>query len=103
MDKQVSLWGLSEFFMKYKGAHEVGSEKYAVHREDIGREEMGKGIRLDKDIICMYEILKQSKHMQTNKLIKSETIRNFQVWNKSRSQWYSSHLTKEFLFYKQIS
>ena len=23
---------------------------------------------------------------QTNKLIKSETIRNFQVWNKSRSQ-----------------
>lgn len=44
MHIQASLSGLSEFFMTYKDAHEVGSEKYVVHREDIGREEMGRGI-----------------------------------------------------------
>lgn len=61
MHIQASLSGLSEFFMKYQCAHEFGNEKYAVHREDIGREEMGS--RLDQDIICMYEILKQPEHM----------------------------------------
>lgn len=57
MHIQAFLGGLGEFFMKYKEAHEVWSEKYVVHEEDIGREEMGRGSRLDQDIICMHEIL----------------------------------------------